>query len=58
MTYTLPIVMMSGYFKHEGVDLRELGGKLDGFLEKPVSINKLAEIVSRVIAARLNRDDE
>jgi signal transduction histidine kinase/CheY-like chemotaxis protein len=54
----IPIVMMSGYFKHEGVDLRELGGKIDGFLEKPVNMNRLAEVVSQVIATGHKRSDE
>lgn len=52
----VPIVMMSGYFNYEGVDLRELGGDLDGFLEKPVSLNRLAEVVAQLIAARRSDD--
>jgi signal transduction histidine kinase/ActR/RegA family two-component response regulator len=54
----IPIILMSGYFKHEGVDLRELGGKLDGFIEKPVSMNTLKEILSRTLAARHSRKEE
>ena len=54
----IPIIMMSGYFKHEGVDLRELGSKLDGFIEKPVSIHKLDEVISRTLTARNSNEDK
>lgn len=54
----IPIIMMSGYFQHEGIDLRELGGELDGFIEKPVSIHKLSEIISQSLAARHSRKEE
>ncbi len=45
----VPVVMMSGYFSFEGVDLRELGGDLDCFLEKPVSLNRLTAVVAQMI---------
>lgn len=53
----VPIIMMSGYFQHEGVDLKALEGNLDGFLEKPISISKLAETVSKVLASAHARSD-
>lgn len=53
----LPIIMMSGYFQHEGVDLKALEGNLDGFLEKPISISKLAETVSEVLASAHSRSE-
>jgi signal transduction histidine kinase/ActR/RegA family two-component response regulator len=37
----LPIVLMSGYFPREAVDLAALGSALDGFLQKPVGLEEL-----------------
>jgi two-component system, cell cycle sensor histidine kinase and response regulator CckA len=53
----IPIVMMSGYFQHEGVDLRALGKDLDAFLEKPVSIDKLADTIGAVLAGHHGRGE-
>jgi len=53
----LPIIMMSGYFQHEGVDLKALEGDLNGYLEKPISISKLAETVSEVLTLAQSNSD-
>jgi two-component system cell cycle sensor histidine kinase/response regulator CckA len=46
-----PIVLMSGYFPREAVDMAALGASLDGFLQKPVGLDELTRMMRRTLEA-------
>jgi two-component system response regulator MprA len=48
----VPIVLMSGYFPREAVDMAALGSSLDGFLQKPVGLEELSRMMRRALQQR------
>ena len=44
-----PIILMSGYFPKEGLDLHQFSDSIDGFLQKPIRSSDLKEVLHRCL---------
>ncbi len=47
--YEQPIILMSGYFPKEGLDLHQFSDSIDGFLQKPIRTSDLKEVLHRCL---------
>ncbi len=44
-----PLILMSGYFEADGIDLAQRSELIDGFLQKPIRIDDIKEVLTRCL---------
>jgi|GEM_PF-1096883 len=44
-----PLILMSGYFEADGIDMAQRSELIDGFLQKPIRIEDLKEVLTRCL---------
>ncbi|MEE2857243.1 MAG: ATP-binding protein [Planctomycetota bacterium] len=44
-----PLILMSGYFEADGIDLDQRSELIDGFLQKPIRIDDIKEVLTRCL---------